>query len=78
MANNGELNFVKDELATKRSMQEGSKLNKVEANLAKARALIREAMRSNVTVPPEDNTEYIPQGHIYRNAFAFHRYERYM
>ncbi|XP_057431924.1 probable glycosyltransferase At3g07620 [Lotus japonicus] len=73
MANNGELNFVKDELATKRSMQEGSKLNKVEANLAKARALIREAMRSNVTVPPEDNTEYIPQGHIYRNAFAFHR-----
>jgi hypothetical protein len=56
------------------------KLEKVEASLAKARALIREAsMRnSNIieTIPEDQHADnYVPHGDIYRNAFVFHRYE---
>lgn len=56
-------------------MQGGRNLEKVEASLAKARASIKQALlRINDTLPLEDSHDYIPQGDIYRNAFAFHRY----
>ncbi|PNX83521.1 putative glycosyltransferase [Trifolium pratense] len=56
-------------------MQQGDgNLEKVEASLAKARTLIKQALlRTNDIVPLEDSHDYIPQGDIYRNAFAFHR-----
>ncbi|RHN68970.1 hypothetical protein MtrunA17_Chr3g0119731 [Medicago truncatula] len=74
MANNGELN-LDNKLPIRRSMQGDKNLEKVEGSLAKARALIKQALlRTNDTVVPlEDSHDYVPQGHIYRNAFAFHR-----
>lgn len=73
MTYDGELSLVNN-LPMRRSMKGNEKLEKVEASLAKARALIKEALLStNHSVPLEDS-EYIPQGEIYRNAFAFHRY----
>lgn len=59
----------------RRFIEQGDrKLGKVEAGLAKARALIKQAsLRTGDTVPLED-ADYVPQGDIYRNAFAFHRY----
>jgi hypothetical protein len=57
-------------------MQGDGNLEKVEASLAKARGLIKQALlRTNDIVPLEDSHDYIPQGDIYRNAFAFHRYD---
>ncbi|RDX78009.1 putative glycosyltransferase, partial [Mucuna pruriens] len=74
LANNGKLSFV-HKLLIERQIQGDRKLNKVEASLANARALIKEALlRTNATVLKEESTgDYIPQGHIYRNAIAFHR-----
>ncbi|PNX63717.1 putative glycosyltransferase, partial [Trifolium pratense] len=54
-------------------MQGVGNLEKVEESLAKARALIKQALlRTNDIVPLEDSHDYTPQGDIYRNAFAFH------
>ncbi|KFK38225.1 hypothetical protein AALP_AA3G084800 [Arabis alpina] len=49
---------------------------KVEAELATARALIREAQlnpNSTLSSPLKDK-DYVPNGDIYRNPYAFHRY----
>ncbi|KAL5794372.1 hypothetical protein ACOSP7_002966 [Xanthoceras sorbifolium] len=54
--------------------QRDEKLEKVEAGLARARALIREAaLNPNGTSPLPSSSSYVPQGYIYRNAHAFHR-----
>ncbi|KAL2327137.1 hypothetical protein Fmac_020564 [Flemingia macrophylla] len=67
------LNIV-NRLQIKRVIQGDGKLERVEAILAKARSLIKEAsLRTNGPVPQADTPDYIPQGHIYRNAVAFHR-----
>nr|DAD23822.1 TPA_asm: hypothetical protein HUJ06_025285 [Nelumbo nucifera] len=49
-----------------------SKLQRLEANLARARALIRKASQ-NQTSPLQSGEDYIPQGTIYHNAHEFHR-----
>ncbi|KAK7306887.1 hypothetical protein VNO77_44847 [Canavalia gladiata] len=69
----GEWGFIK-KLFTKRKFKGDKTLEKVEASLAKARSLIKEAsLRTNATVPHEGNNDYVPQGDIYRNAIVFHR-----
>ncbi|WJX93787.1 hypothetical protein P8452_75277 [Trifolium repens] len=67
-------NGLVNKFPVRRSMQGDGNLEKVEASLAKARALIKQALlRTNNVVSLEDSHDYIPQGDIYRNAFAFHR-----
>lgn len=50
-------------------------MKKLETKLAKVRTSIREAAKSvgNLTFVHED-PDYVPQGPIYRNVNAFHRY----
>lgn len=63
-------------LSTRIAIQSDENLEKVEASLAKARALIKQALlRTNDIVPIEESHDYVPQGDIYKNAFAFHRYD---
>ncbi|XP_058219802.1 probable glycosyltransferase At3g07620 [Rhododendron vialii] len=50
------------------------KLGRVEAGLARARALIRDAViNQNRSSPLDGDSDYIPQGDIYLNAYAFRR-----
>ncbi|XP_057779312.1 probable glycosyltransferase At5g03795 [Salvia miltiorrhiza] len=53
-----------------RKHMDSDKLDMVEASLAKARANIHEAQRSNES---SDDADYVPQGPFYRNPNAFHR-----
>ncbi|XAR55228.1 Xylogalacturonan beta-1,3-xylosyltransferase, partial [Bertholletia excelsa] len=55
-------------------VKRGTKLEKLEATLAKARSAIREAaaLNKNMLSTYED-LYYVPRGPIYRNANAFHR-----
>ncbi|XP_052178733.1 probable glycosyltransferase At5g03795 [Diospyros lotus] len=50
-----------------------SKLQRIEAALAKARSLIREAAQNKNMTSVHQDPDYVPQGPIYRNANAFHR-----
>ncbi|KAG5545851.1 hypothetical protein RHGRI_018117 [Rhododendron griersonianum] len=50
------------------------KLGRVEVGLARARALIRDAMiNQNRSSPLDGDSDYVPEGDIYRNAYAFRR-----
>lgn len=51
-----------------------SKLRRIEKNLAKARYSIREASKIRNLTSTLQDPDYVPQGPIYRNANAFHRY----
>ncbi|XP_028236500.1 uncharacterized protein LOC114415833 [Glycine soja] len=51
-----------------------TKLGSIEARLAKARYSIREASKIPNFTPTLQDPDYVPQGSIYRNANAFHRY----
>lgn len=51
-----------------------NQLERLEAGLATARALIREATILNQTTSTLEDADYVPNGDIYRNAYAFHRY----
>lgn len=50
------------------------KLERLELGLAKARLVIREAIRNKDKHPPLTDRDYVPVGPVYRNAYAFHRY----
>ena len=51
-----------------------NQLERLEAGLATARALIREAAILNQTTSTLEDADYVPNGDIYRNAYPFHRY----
>ncbi|XP_058218084.1 probable glycosyltransferase At5g03795 isoform X2 [Rhododendron vialii] len=50
-----------------------TKLERLEAALAKARSSIREASKNNNTTSIQEDLDYVPRGPIYRNANVFHR-----
>lgn len=43
--------------------------------MARARSSIREAARNGSLKSTHEDPDYVPQGPIYRNANAFHRYK---
>ncbi|XP_075499575.1 LOW QUALITY PROTEIN: putative glycosyltransferase At3g07620 [Primulina tabacum] len=51
------------------------KMERVEAGLVKARALIRDAIRQSrhSHVPAVEDQDYVPRGKVYRNAYVFER-----
>ncbi|XP_012089598.1 probable glycosyltransferase At5g03795 [Jatropha curcas] len=59
--------------ATAEVVKRYSKLEKMEANLARVRVSIREAARIRNLTSLHQDEDYVPQGPIYRNANAFHR-----
>jgi len=50
------------------------KLERLEVGLSRARAAIREAVRNSSAKTLIEDKDYVPQGPVYRNAYAFHRY----
>ncbi|KAK8688681.1 hypothetical protein V6N13_087431 [Hibiscus sabdariffa] len=58
---------------TRRVAKRISKLEKLEANMAKARSSIKEAARVRNLTSVHQDPDYVPHGPIYRNANAFHR-----
>ncbi|CAL5403303.1 unnamed protein product [Camellia sinensis] len=67
------LKGVGDKYGLRRSKKSDAKLKRVEASFAGARALIRNAMINQNCSSPLQDSDYIPNGDIYRNAYAFHR-----
>lgn len=68
---------LKDETLLRRSKKKkrDEKLEKVEAELARARVLIRDAgMNLSRSSYPLHDRDYVPHGSIYRNPYMFHRY----
>lgn len=54
--------------------QEKSSVERIEGDLARARAAIRKAIGSkNYTCYYKEEDSFIPRGSVYRNAYAFHQ-----
>ncbi|XP_027062470.2 probable glycosyltransferase At3g07620 [Coffea arabica] len=68
--------LIKDldaESLKRRGKPRDEKMEKIEASLARARALIREAIVNGSQQLPLHDADYIPQGEIYRSPSVFHR-----
>ncbi|KAM7498477.1 hypothetical protein LguiA_022891 [Lonicera macranthoides] len=69
--------LIKDlnaESELRRGKQRDKNLDKVEAGLAKARALIRDAtLNQSCSSPLDQVADYVPHGDIYQNPYVFHR-----
>ena len=73
MSKNNESGEV-DVSSTTRVVKKNSKLERVEANLARVRSSIKEAALVRNLTSIHQDPDYVPHGPIYRNANAFHRY----
>ncbi|XP_075081559.1 putative glycosyltransferase At5g03795 isoform X2 [Nicotiana tabacum] len=81
-AGEGESETEKDEIsneeehgnnATAGVLKMYSRLERVEAILAKSRSSIREAARNGSMISNHQDPDYVPQGPMYHNANSFHR-----
>ncbi|KAA8524907.1 hypothetical protein F0562_011330 [Nyssa sinensis] len=57
----------------KRGKKRDGKVERLEAGLGRARALIRDTMINGSRWSPLEDVDYVPKGDIYRNPYAFHR-----
>ncbi|EOX93595.1 Catalytic, putative [Theobroma cacao] len=72
MSKNNESEEI-DVTSTTRVVKRYSKLERLEANLARARSSIKEAALVRNLTSIHQNHDYVPHGPIYRNSNAFHR-----
>lgn len=64
------------ESISRRGNEKDKKLEKIEAGLASARALIKQTAVSTLNrtrSSPLKDPDYVPHGDIYKNAYLFHR-----
>ncbi|KAL3502609.1 hypothetical protein ACH5RR_037058 [Cinchona calisaya] len=69
-------NLIKElnaESLRRRGKERDKKMEKIEGGLARARALIREAVSNGSQQLAVNDADFIPQGEIYRNPYVFHR-----
>lgn len=66
--------FPEKTVSRKANIHRDENLEKLEARLAGARALIKEAMKIQNHTKTLEDEDYVPHGEIYRNPYAFHRY----
>ncbi|KAJ9687076.1 hypothetical protein PVL29_015793 [Vitis rotundifolia] len=66
-------NGLNEKSVRERIRPRDAELERVEAGLARARALIREGTTNWSSISASVGADYVPQGNIYRNATAFHR-----
>ncbi|XP_002264111.3 probable glycosyltransferase At3g07620 [Vitis vinifera] len=66
-------NGLNEKSVRERLRPRDAELERVEAGLARARALIREGTTNWSSISAPVGADYVPQGDIYRNATAFHR-----
>ncbi|OIT02334.1 PREDICTED: probable glycosyltransferase At3g42180 [Nicotiana attenuata] len=65
---NQQVALIQENIHTKKSSVE-----KIEEDLARARAAIRRAIRSKNYTSYKEDQRFIPSGSIYRNSYAFHQ-----
>ncbi|KAK6142389.1 hypothetical protein DH2020_022737 [Rehmannia glutinosa] len=70
-------NLVKElnqETMSRSGKEKDKKIARIEAGLARARSLIKDAINKSRDSPPlTEDLDYVPQGEIYRNAYVFQR-----
>lgn len=63
-----------EETMIRRGIERDQNMVKIEADLATARALIKDAIFKSRDSPPlAQDADYIPRGQIYRNSYVFQR-----
>lgn len=72
MSKNNESEPVVD--VTLKTVKKNSKLERIEAKLARVRSSIKEAALVRNLTSTHQDLDYVPHGPVYRNANAFHRY----
>ncbi|XP_022728134.1 probable glycosyltransferase At3g07620 [Durio zibethinus] len=73
MSKNNECGEIDVSSTTRVVIKRNSKLDRLEANLARVRSSIKEAARVRNLTSIHQDPHYVPHGPIYRNANAFHR-----
>lgn len=65
---------LNEETMMRRGMERDENMRKIEADLAGARALIKDAIFKSRDSPTlTQDVDYVPHGEIYRNSYVFQR-----